>query len=405
VSVGPLGLGLTAVPVPTRRDPEETKRALACWLAPRLDELAESGVASAVGGGVAGAGAASAGDAGAGDAGAGGSAGGVEVTGLSVPSGAGFSNETLVVDVAGPSGRDRFVLRVEPTGFRLFLESDFELQYRLLVTLGESTSVPVPPVLWFEPDPRVLGAPFFVMRHVDGRAVPDSPPYNEGGWLAEAPAAERERVWRNAVDALIAVHRVPLSVVSFLAKPSLGETGLDQALTYWGRSFEWAARGRPQPVAEAAWDWLTQTRNRPRSPDTALSWGDARMGNMLFRQPGGEVAAVLDWEMLSLGGPVMDLGWWLFLDDYHSFAVPRLPGLGSRADTIALWESGTGRRAVDLEWYEVFAGFRFAIVMMRMAQMFESWGVLGPGLEDMETNNDVLHVLARKLDIPPPGPR
>jgi aminoglycoside phosphotransferase (APT) family kinase protein len=348
------------VPVPTRRDPEETKRALASWLAPRLDRP------------------------------------GASITDLSVPSGAGFSNETLVVDVAG----ERLVVRLEPTAFQLFLDADFELQYRLLSTLGASTPVPVPPVLWYEPDPGVLGAPFFVMRHVEGRAVTDSPPYNESGWLYETPAAERERIWRNAVDALVSVHNVPTSVASFLAKPALGATGLDQSVAYWGRSFEWAARGRPQPVAEAAWEWLAA--HPPRQRDTALSWGDARMGNMLFRDC--EVAAVLDWEMLSLGGPVMDLGWWLFLDDFHAFGVPRLPGLGSRADTIALWEAGTGRRAVDLDWYEIFAGFRFAIVMMRMAQMFQSWGVARPGLEDMETNNTVLHVLARKLEIPPPGP-
>ena len=348
------------MPVPTKRDPEETKRALAAWLASRLDDP------------------------------------GVSVTGLSVPSGAGFSNETLIVDAAG----ERLVVRLQPTGFQLFLDADFELQYRLLTTLGASTSVPVPPVLWYEPDPGVLGAPFFVMRHVEGRAVTDSPPYNESGWLYETPPAERERIWRHAVDALIAVHSVPASLVSFLDKPSLGATGFDQALAYWERSFEWAARGKPQPVAEAAWDWLTA--NLPAERDTALSWGDARMGNMLFR--GCEVAAVLDWEMLSLGGPVMDLGWWLFLDDFHAFGVPRLPGLGTRADTIALWEAGTGRRAVDLEWYEIFAGFRFAIVMIRMAQMFQSWGVLPPGRDDMETNNAVLHVLARKLDVPPPGP-
>lgn len=348
------------MPVPTTRDPEETRRALEAWLAPRLDDPA------------------------------------LEVIGLSVPSGAGFSNETLIVDLPG----HRLVVRLEPTGFQLFLEPDLELQYRLLSTLGASTSVPVPPVLWHEPDPGVLGAPFFVMQHVEGRAVTDSPPYNESGWLYEAPAAEREQIWRNALDALIAVHQVPTDVVSFLAKPALGATGFDQALAYWERSFEWAARGRPQPVAEAAWEWLVA--HLPRERDTALSWGDARMGNILFQ--GCEVAAVLDWEMLSLGGPIMDLGWWLFLDDFHAFGVPRLPGLGGRADTIALWEAGSGRRAIDLDWYEIFAGFRFAIVMMRMAQMFQSWGVARPGLEDMETNNTVLHVLARKLDLPPPGP-
>jgi aminoglycoside phosphotransferase (APT) family kinase protein len=359
------------VPVPTQRDPDETRRVLGAWLTTHVD-----------------------------------GAGSVEVTDLTVPSGAGFSNETLVIDVSWPPGHEmgdlgeRLVVRLKRSGFQLFLEADFELQYQLLSTLARETPVPVPTPLWYEADPEVLGAPFFVMTYVDGRSVQDRPPYNQAGWLADAPAATREAVWRSAVDALLVVHSVPTGTVSFLAKPELGETGFDQALTYWGRSFEWAAGGRPQPVAEAAWERLTA--NPPRERDTALSWGDARMGNMLFQ--GSRVAAVVDWEMMSLGGPVMDLGWWLFLDDYHSFEDPRLPGLGSRADTIALWEAGTGRTVIDLEWYEIFAGFRFANVMMRMAQMFRSWGVERTNLDQMETNNPVTHLLARKLDVPPPGP-
>ncbi len=158
----------------------------------------------------------------------------------------------------------------------------------------------------------------------------------------------------------------------FLDKPELGPTGFDQIFNYWGKSFEWAARGKPQPVAEAAWEWLNA--NMPTSRPTALSWGDCRIANVLFA-PDGSVRAVVDWEMLSLGGHEMDLGWWLFLDDFHAFETTRLPGLGTRADTVERWEAGTGEKANDLHWYDVFAGFRFAIVMMRLAQMFESWGM------------------------------
>lgn len=123
------------------------------------------------------------------------------------------------------------------------------------------------------------------------------------------------------------------------------------------------------------------------------------MANLLFE--GGEVRAVLDWEMLSLGGAEMDLGWWLHIDETHNHVLPRLEGLGTRDETISLWESGTGRRAANLDWYEMFAGFRFGIILMRIGQMFESFGVEGGAM--MVRDNAALHVLARMLDIAPPN--
>lgn len=358
------------MPIPAQRDPGVTAKAIASWLQDRIDGAHE-----------------------------------VVVANLSVPSTSGFSNETIMADASwtdasGRAASQQLVVRVKPTGYQVFLESDFERQHQLLAVLGAETPVAVPPLLWAEADPSVLGAPFFVMRKVPGQPAPDQPPYNQAGWLAEATPEHREQVWRNAIAALIEVHRVPTEKVSFLAKPDLGPTGFDQLFEYWRRSFVWAARGHPQPVAEAALEWLE--RNLPAARPTALSWGDARIGNILFDD--ARVSAVVDWEMLSLGGHLVDLGWWLFLDDFHSFEVPRLAGLGSRADTITCWEAGTGERAIDLEWYEVFAGFRFAIVMMRLMQMFETFGLPRDDRVDPERNNPVTHLLARMLDLEPPGP-
>jgi aminoglycoside phosphotransferase (APT) family kinase protein len=357
------------MPIPAQRDLDESRSALQTWLAAKIPEATE-----------------------------------VTVSALSVPEGSGFSNETLLADITWRTPHqeksDSLVIRVKPTGYQIFLEADFELQYRLLAVLDADTDVPVPPTLWFETDESVLGAPFFVMRRVPGRAAADRPPYNESGWLFDATPEERRRLWERAVDALIAVHRVPTETVAFLAKPELGDTGFDQTLTYWQRSFEWAKRGLPNPVGDAALEWLLA--NLPATRPTALSWGDARVGNILFHE--GAVTAVLDWEMLSLGGHEMDLGWWLFLDDYHTIDVPRLPGLGDREETIARWEAGTGETAGDLLWYEIFAGFRFVIVMMRLSQMFESWGVKVSTPDDSETNNQVTRLLAAKIPGTPAFP-
>jgi len=353
------------MPIPAQRDLEQSRLALRDWLATQLPDARD-----------------------------------VEVSDLTVPSGSGFSNETLLAeaswrDAAGVEQTDSLVVRVKPTGFQVFLDADFALQYRILSVLDRESDVPVPPMLWFEDDPAVLGAPFFVMRRVAGAAPSDQPPYNEGGWLFEATTAEREVLWRNAIDALITVHRVPTEQVAFLAKPELGDTGFDQLFAYWKQSFEWAAQGRPQPAAQAAWEWMAA--NLPANRPTALSWGDSRVGNILFDR--GQVSAVVDWEMLSLGGHMVDVGWWLFLDDYHAMDAPRLPGLGSREETIALWEAGTGEQVEDLPWYEVFAGFRFAVVMMRLMQMLAAWGVVVPSDEYNEANNPVTRLLAHKLEL------
>jgi aminoglycoside phosphotransferase (APT) family kinase protein len=107
--------------------------------------------------------------------------------------------------------------------------------------------------------------------------------------------------------------------------------------------------------------------------------------------------------MVSLGGREMDLGWWLFLDRFHTdgYGLARLPGMGSREDTVIEWQSRTGLRPSNLDFYQVFAGFRFAVVMVRLARMAVEWGMPVP--PDMETNNPVTHVLAGLIDVPPPG--
>ena len=322
---------------------------------------------------------------------------------IAAPGTTGFSNETLLFDATwtedGQPQRKGLVVRVEPTSYRVFLEADFENQYRVIK--GLAGRVKVAPVIGYEPDAAVLGAPFFVMERVEGQAPGDAPSYNQEGFVADLAPAERERLWLSAIEQFTAIHRVDYRELGFefLAKPERGATGFDQQMTYWEQSFAWAAEGRPQPVAEAAWDWMSS--HLPATRPTELSWGDARVGNMLFHDL--ECRAVLDWEMVSLGGREMDLGWWLFLDRFHadSYGVPRLPGLGSREDTITEWRSRTGLRATDLEFYEVFAGFRFAVVMIRIARMAAGYGMPVP--DDMESNNGVTQVLAAILGIDPQG--
>ncbi len=358
------------MPIPDQRDLEQTRATLRAWIQPKLQEMTDAVVTD------------------------------VEISDFNAPQGSGYSNETLLADFTwhedGEGKSDSLVIRIEPKGYKVFMEADFELQHRMLSLLDTQTDVPVPPTLWLENDPSLLGARFFVMRRIKGAAPADVPPYLTAGFLFDASPERRRTLWQNAMDAMIKVHSVPLEKVRFLDKPELGETGFDQTFEYWKRSYEWAARGHVQPVADHAWEWMNA--NMPTDRPTSLSWGDARLGNMMFDLDTFEVTGVLDWEMLSLGGPSMDLGWWLFLEDFQAYNLEPLEGMGTREETIAYWEAGTGKTVNDLHWYEVFAGFRFACVMMRIIQMF---GEPGDSPTAYEHDNPVTRVLARKLGIHP----
>jgi aminoglycoside phosphotransferase (APT) family kinase protein len=361
---------MAAMPVPWQRDLEADRKRLCDWLASKLPGARD-----------------------------------VAISPLAAPQATGFSNETLLFDLewseAGRRERRSLVARVEPIGFTVFPEYDLSLQYRTMQILGR-TDVPVPRVLWLEPaDRSVLGAPFYVMERVAGRVPTDQPPYHAGGWLTEVAPEERAAIWWSGLDALARIHRLDWRALGFgfLERPALGATPFEQQLEHYRRYFAWAARGWPQPTAEAALAWLE--RRRPQEDEPALVWGDARIGNVIF--DGGRAAAVLDWEMVTLGDPAQDLAWWLFLDAHHSegIGVPRLPGFPSHDDTVARWEALTRRSAGDLHYWKVWAGFRFAVIMMRIAQQLVRYGVLPPD-SDLETNNTCTRMLARLLDLPPP---
>jgi len=269
----------------------------------------------------------------------------------------------------------------------------------------------VPPVRWFEADESYLGAPFFVMSHVDGRVPADTPPYTQDGWLlTEASPAERRTLVESGLGALVQIHAVDWRDLGLeqLSKPQYGRLGFEQQLRYYEAAFDWAEReaGFPAPaVPRAALEWV-QAHAPADDPEITLCWGDARINNQLFG-PDYRVAAVLDWEMVTLADPMMDLAWWLFLDRHfhEGMQAARMEGFPTREEMVAFYERASGRTAQDLDFYERFAGLRFAVVMMRIATLVYQFGLMPKeGAVLMSENNAVTHVLADLLGLPAPGP-
>lgn len=329
---------------------------------------------------------------------------GLTVLDVSPPVGNGYSSETALFTARylldGMAVERQYVTRLKPTRDGVFPTYDIDLQFEIMEALAH-TEVPVPEMLWREGDDAVLGTPFFVMAHVDGRVPSDNPCHTMEGWVHDAPEDAQRTLHSSALDVMADIHQLDWrDHVGFL--DGRVPHGLVEYLGYYERFFAWAAGDRHQPVAEKAWEWVQA--NKPDGPQpVALSWGDARISNMIFDND-FRPRAVLDWEMASLGDPEMDLGWWLFLDRHFSegVGVPNLPGFLKRDETIARWEQRTGRAADHLEFYEVFAGFRFAVIMIRVTQVLIADGVLPPGHE-MEWDNIPTQCLARMLGLPQPS--
>ena len=107
----------------------------------------------------------------------------------------------------------------------------------------------------------------------------------------------------------------------------------------------------------------------PKNQPEGLVWGDARIGNMMFDE-NFDVVAVMDWEQPSLGGALHDLAWFCTLAETMHGKTSQLgtflEGMGSREETIALWEEVCGKSAADLEWYEEFTHLKMSCTGVRL---------------------------------------
>jgi aminoglycoside phosphotransferase (APT) family kinase protein len=306
---------------------------------------------------------------------------GAKVGEVTAPEGSGMSSETLLFTIESPDGpSERFVARLAPLAsqqFPVFPEYDLELQRRVMQTVGAHTEVPVPEVLAHETDPDWLGSPFLLMRRVDGVVPSDIPPYTMAGWLFEASEADQRTLERESVRVLARLHALTPEThhLAFLDRPKFGAGALDQHLDYQRWYYDWARDGETVPLIERTFAALDATR--PAEGPTVLNWGDSRIGNMMFHD--FAPAAVLDWEMAALGPAEIDVAWMVFMNRFFEdltkrYEMPCLEGFLQRDQVAAIYLEESGRELHDLEWYEMFAAQRFAIVSIRTTLRSVAYG-------------------------------
>ena len=210
---------------------------------------------------------------------------GLEVFDVQAPGSNGFSNETILCRTRSERhGERRLVVRVAPTKHLLFLDAQFSTQYRAMRALADGGSaVPLPHLGWYEEDLQYFGVPFFSMDHVDGLVPSDNIPYTMEGWVIEATPEQQERMWWSGIDALAAVHRTDWRAtgLEWLSMADRGRPGLEQQLSYYRDFLDWATKGEHVPVIESTWQWLVDHRP-PEDGDVVISWGDSRIGNIIW---------------------------------------------------------------------------------------------------------------------------
>lgn len=300
-----------------------------------------------------------------------------QITSFEPPSGNGMSSETVLFDAswleAGGRRSHALVARMapEPTAVPVFQTYDLDEQARVMQLVAQHSPVPVPTIYWSEPDPALLGAPFFIMQRVDGRVPADMTPYNFGSWLSEASRDEQARLQESTVRVLADLHAIPdpTRTFAFLDSRAPGATPLARHVGDWRAYYEWVTSdGLRIPLLERCLAWL-ESNWPPDEGPTVLSWGDARIGNVIYRD--FTPAAVLDWEMAGLGPPELDVGWLIFFHQFfEDFArrlgVAGMPHFLRSDDVAAAYERMTGHTPRDLGFYTMYAGLRHGIIMSRI---------------------------------------
>ena len=270
------------------------------------------------------------------------------------PIGQGRSNLTFRVR----RGDATMVLRRPPMGDIPDTAHDVLREHRVLAAL-EGTPVRAPRLLAVCPDDRVIGAPFYLMEEIPGTVLSHPLP-------DRFDQHARATVSTEVVDALAELHRLDVAAagLSDLGRP---DGYLARQVQRWSQQWTVMATRELEDI-EAVGTWLAA--HVPASSGRALVHGDYKLDNVVFTDPPGpRLAAILDWEMATLGDPLADLGYLLVFwpepgeADLAGLPQPTTaPGFATRDAVIGRYQDQTGRPVRDVPFYRTLALWKLAIL-------------------------------------------
>ena len=280
------------------------------------------------------------------------------------------------------------VLRRPPLSNRLPTAHDMGREHRVMTALA-ATAVPVPPTLALCTDDDVIGAPFYVMQRVAGHIVRDTLPAG----YAESEA-DRAAIAHGLIDVMADLHAVdPVAV-------GLGDYGkpdgyLERQIRRW--TTQWQATREAIQAEGSDLDRLAErlAAGVPASVSGPIVHGDYRMDNVLLDPTTpGRIAAVLDWELSTLGDPLADVGmFYIYWQDAGDETgelsagvlptVTTLPGFPVRRELLERYAARSGRDLSQMPWYVAFACFKLAAIVAGVAARGLAGAMIGDGFVEM----------------------
>jgi aminoglycoside phosphotransferase (APT) family kinase protein len=277
----------------------------------------------------------------------------------------GYSNLTYLLR----AGDRELVLRRPPPGVKIASAHDMGREHRILSKL-RAVWPKVPQTIGYEPDESVIGAPFYVMERAHGVILrAKTPPGLDLG-------PERIRhLSETLIDTLAEIHAVDLAAAGLtdLGKP---QGYIERQVRGWTERYR-KAQTDEIPELESVAVWLAA--NMPTESGATLIHNDLKYDNVVLDPGLTRVVAVLDWEMATIGDPLMDLGctlgYWITAEDpplmqAMRFGPTNVAGSLGRLEVVERYERATGRTVTDLPFYFTFALMKLAVVAQQLYQRY-----------------------------------
>lgn len=278
----------------------------------------------------------------------------------------GYSNLTYLLN----TGSGEYVLRRPPFSAPK-RGHDMGREFRVLHHL-QKVFHKIPEVYAYSEDPGILGAPFYIMEKVNGIILTEA----EARKRKIAPEGFR-KVADTWLDTFVELHQVDYTAAGLdsLGRP---EGYVGRQVTNWGKQYL-AAATEEVPTAQKVMKWMEA--NQPATYQYSLIHNDFKYDNIVFADDQwNEVAAVLDWEMCTLGDPLMDLGtslgYWTTADDadFLKGGLPSptvMPGNPSRTELVQQYALKSGRDIAHLTFYFVYGLFKIAVIAQQIYYRFK----------------------------------
>jgi len=281
----------------------------------------------------------------------------------------GASNLTYLLRYASKD----LVLRRPPVGTKAISAHDMKREY-LIQSRLQPTFELVPDMIALCEDQSIMGSDFYVMERVEGQIFRRDIPI-------EITAKNISVMADSLIKGLVQLHSVDSSILQELNK---GSGYVHRQVEGWSKRYRNALTD-DVPNGEKLMNWLDA--HQPSDSDSCVIHGDWRIDNVVFDLDKARIVGVLDWELATVGDPLMDLGsalaYWVDRDDEPAFASLRrqpshLPGMPTRNEFVEQYLQLSGRKCDDFTFYEIFGLFRLAVIIQQIWARYRAGQTTNP---------------------------